>query len=65
MTISKVRIMKSKELLSSTSLNIKEIAEATGFISSTVFISTFKKYEGITPGQYKQVLLQETDDNNA
>lgn len=63
--INKVRIMKSKELLSSTSLNIKEIAEATGFISSTVFISTFKKYEGITPGQYKQVLLQETDDSNA
>ncbi|MBQ8188865.1 MAG: helix-turn-helix transcriptional regulator [Lachnospiraceae bacterium] len=55
--ISRVRVDKAKEDLKNTSKSIKQIAEENGFLSSTVFISTFKRYEGITPGSYKKNII--------
>lgn len=54
-TINNIRLEKSKSLIIDTKINIKDIAEMVGFINSTVFIRTFKKYEGITPGKYREL----------
>ena len=52
------RMEKAKQLLGETSLTVNEIALQTGFTNSAVLIRTFKKINGITPGQYRQVLRQ-------
>ena len=49
------RISFAKELLASTSDNIEEISAKSGFLSSSVFIRTFKKSEGVTPGKYRSL----------
>ena len=51
--IAKTRIEKAKEKLRNTDKSIKDIAEECGFLSSNVFIRTFKKREGVTPGIYR------------
>lgn len=51
--IAYVRVDRAKQLLSDTDLPIREIAAQVGFLSSGVFIKTFKKELGITPGQYR------------
>ena len=33
---------------------VKDAAEATGYLDSKAMIRAFKRYEGITPGQYKR-----------
>lgn len=52
--INKIRMEKAMELLRRTELSMTEIAERTGFSSSRYFSTTFKKYTGITPTQYKE-----------
>ena len=52
--VAKTRVQKAKEQLRNTDLSIKEIAEQNGFLSSNVFIRTFKKWEGVTPGIYRE-----------
>ncbi len=52
--VAKTRIKNAKEQLISTDKSIKEIAEENGFLSSNVFIRTFKKWEGNTPGIYRK-----------
>ena len=52
--LAKVRIQMAKELLQSTDHSIRVIAEECGFLSSNVFIRVFKKWEGITPGTYRE-----------
>lgn len=54
--IAQVRIQNAKEALADQTQNIKDIAEKCGFLSSNVFIKTFKKYEGVTPGMYRELL---------
>jgi two-component system response regulator YesN len=48
------RIEKAKQLLKSSRLSIKEIGFKVGFNTIQNFMRTFKKYEGITPGQYRE-----------
>lgn len=50
--MAKIRVQKAKEQLRGNDLSIREIAEQNGFLSSNVFIRTFKKGEGVTPGVY-------------
>lgn len=52
--LAKVRIQMAKEQLRSTDHSIRMIAEECGFLSSNVFIRVFKKWEGITPGAYRE-----------
>ena len=35
-----------------------------GFLSSHVFIRTFKKKEGITPGKYKEMLEEDAEEQH-
>lgn len=48
------RIEKAKALMVNTNDSIAKIADKTGFYSANVFIRTFKKVEGITPGKYRE-----------
>jgi AraC-like DNA-binding protein len=50
-----VRIQKSKVLLAQPQLTIIQIAEKVGFSSSNTFIKAFKRKEGITPGQFREL----------
>lgn len=50
--INAVRIEKSKQMLKEEK-SIKDISRMVGFTSSSIFIRTFKNYEGLTPGQFK------------
>lgn len=50
--IHKIRIEKAKQLMKNKKLNVKDVAEQTGYYNSTAFIRMFKKFEGITPGKY-------------
>lgn len=48
-----VRLKKAKELLSQNRVSINEISAEVGYNSLHSFIRAFKKYEGITPGEYR------------
>lgn len=50
----KLRIEKAKQLLRNTDLNMNDIAEKVGFYNSLTFGRVFKKYEGVTPGQFRE-----------
>ncbi len=51
--IHKLRIEECKNLLQQ-DCTIKECAQATGYLDSKALIRAFKRYEGVTPGQYKK-----------
>lgn len=51
--IHQVRIAKVKELLLS-DMTLEEIARKVGYQSSDILSRNFKKYEGVTPGQYRR-----------
>ena len=51
----KRRIQAAKELLSETALTTEEIAVKVGFGSSSYFCKLFRRYEGITPSQFRDV----------
>jgi AraC-like DNA-binding protein len=48
-----IRLNKAKELLTSTSLNVNEIAYHTGFDSIFYFSKLFKKKNGLSPKDYR------------
>ncbi len=49
----KIRLEKAKDLLEKSNIKIYELGKKVGFYDSKHFNKTFKKYFGITPGQYK------------
>ncbi|WP_206812211.1 helix-turn-helix transcriptional regulator [Paradesulfitobacterium ferrireducens] len=51
--LTQVRLEKAKQRLRIPLETIEQIAAATGFSSSSYFSAVFKKYEGITPSQYR------------
>ena len=51
--LAKYRVEKARQLQSATNLTVKEIGYQCGFNSSQNFIRVYKKYTGVTPGQYK------------
>ncbi|MEE0421017.1 MAG: response regulator [Lachnospiraceae bacterium] len=52
--LTKRRIERAKELIELTSLRMCEISEAVGFENAQYFSSTFKKWTGKTPREYKR-----------
>lgn len=49
------RIDRAKELLGSTDLKLSEIAAQVGYSGDWALIRSFKKYIGMTPGQYRSI----------
>ena len=56
--VAKVRIEKAKELLVTTNKNINEIMALTGFTMRNTFIRTFRKFEGVTPSEYRKFISE-------
>jgi two-component system response regulator YesN len=54
--INHYRIEHAKTLLQASHHSIKSISSEVGFHDINTFIRTFKKYEGVTPGQYQKIL---------
>lgn len=52
--ITEMRMTLAKELLESTSLQIKEIAERSGYSNQLYFSTAFRKYAGIGPRDYRK-----------
>ncbi|HZH62527.1 MAG TPA: helix-turn-helix transcriptional regulator [Metabacillus sp.] len=52
--LTNIRLTKAKELLVHTDMKINEIAETIGYKNS-YFNRLFKKHEGYTPGQYREM----------
>ena len=44
----------SAELLESTNLKIKNVAETVGIANPLYFSQVFKKYKGVTPKEYRE-----------
>lgn len=53
--IVKCRLDKAKEMLK-TGMTVSQISQAVGFSSEVVYCRAFKKYEGITSMQYRQLI---------
>lgn len=51
--INEFRLEKAKELLTSTSMSVAQVAETVGYINANSFSKTFKKYIGVSPGQFR------------
>ncbi|MCT2196846.1 helix-turn-helix domain-containing protein [Paenibacillus sp. MB22_1] len=54
-SIHRCRIEKAKELMRTQSESISELSKVVGYNDAATFIRVFKKYEGITPGRYKEI----------
>jgi YesN/AraC family two-component response regulator len=52
--LAKLRIEKARELLLKTQLNIDTIAEQVGHVNKAYFSKVFKKFTGVTPGEYRK-----------
>lgn len=52
--LTKVRLEEAKRLLKNPQYLIDEIAENTGYDDASYFTKVFKRYEGVTPTQYRK-----------
>jgi YesN/AraC family two-component response regulator len=53
--ISRTRVEAAKTLLETSALGVHEIGIQVGYLNVNTFLRVFKKYEGVTPGQYRQM----------
>lgn len=53
--IHKYRIKRAKAMIQHKQESINEISRLVGYNDAATFIRVFKKYEGITPGKYKEI----------
>lgn len=53
--VSRLRMEKSKKLLTTTDENIENIASQVGYTNSSSFIRKFKQVTGTTPGAYRDI----------
>jgi|GEM_PF-1060432 Response regulator containing CheY-like receiver domain and AraC-type DNA-binding domain len=59
--LNEFRTRQAKELLGTSTLSIEEISQKTGYNNSTYFYKVFKKYNGITPNEYRQICLSSSE----
>ena len=57
--IHKLRIKNAKILMHDKSLSIKDIAQKVGYYSNVAMNRSFKKYEGITPGKFREYIISD------
>lgn len=57
--LTKIRVEHAKQLLAQTNDTVAEIAVCVGYINSNALIRNYKKIEGLTPGEYRDILRQQ------
>lgn len=57
--VTKKKIAYTKRLLRTTDMKIAQISQQMGFRDEKYFFRVYKRYEGITPGQYREQILTE------
>lgn len=55
--LTELRIEKSKVLLADVTVNVKDISSRVGFRDSNYYTKVFKRMEGVTPSEYRQMRL--------
>lgn len=60
--VNRLRIEKAKPLLANPQSQVKAVALEVGFENVNTFIRVFKSFEGISPGVYKETILQKGTD---
>ncbi|MBP1991972.1 helix-turn-helix domain-containing protein [Paenibacillus eucommiae] len=58
--IANVRMNEAKKMLANHTLTMADIAGRIGYANVVGFIRFFKKYEGVPPGKYRELLDRET-----
>ncbi len=56
--IRRIRIERAQELLLSTSMGVRQIAEACGYDDPKYFMRVFKRFSGLTPTRYRSSFSQ-------
>jgi len=56
--VSLKRVEAGKKLLADPTIKVYEIAELTGYADVSNFNKVFRKYEGISPGEYRNSVLK-------
>ncbi len=56
--LTNIRMEQAKKLLLTTPFSVAEISEKSGYGDYRVFTKVFKKYEGVTPSQYRRDFLE-------
>jgi len=57
-----LRMEKAKEMLRESTLSVKEIGTAVGYVDSSSFIRRFRQYMAMTPAQYRQMIYTQNHD---
>ncbi len=55
--LTETRLKKARELLCNSQASIKEICAASGYSDPNYFSRIFKKYEGVTPSEFREKLV--------
>ena len=58
----RVRMQKAKELIKATNLQIQEIGEKVGYEDQLNFSRIFRKYEGVSPSEYRRKVNEQEED---
>ena len=46
-------------MLVNTNMSIASISDAVGIYSRSTFVRLFRKYEGVTPSEYRELLIDQ------
>jgi YesN/AraC family two-component response regulator len=52
--ITRIRVKQAKQIMGNRHLTNAQIARTVGYTNDIVFIRSFKKLEGVTPGKYRE-----------
>ncbi len=55
--LNKMRVEESKQYLSNLKLSMVDISHCVGFADQSYYIKVFKKVEGLSPGQYRKIMV--------
>lgn len=61
-TLNNLRVQHAKRMLRQPEYKIKDVAAQVGYQNVNSFIRMFKRYSGITPGEYRRINMQQPEE---